>query len=101
MLALIEVGVGLGWWLTRRHAQVIAGDIRAWLICYLGYLAAVLQNSTSIVRYLLLAFPFGTLLAVAPPLRRYRAALAIAGVIGQVVWVAVLWRVAPPADLPP
>ncbi len=99
--ALLAVVVVLAWWLTRPQARVIAGDLRAWVVCYLGYLAFVLDPSTSLVRYLLAAFPFGTLLAAASPSRAYRRALVVAFVAGQVVWVAWLWRFTPPADWPP
>jgi hypothetical protein len=91
----------LAWWLTRPVARCIAGDLRTWVVCYVGYLLVVLDPSTSLPRYLLLAFPLGTLTAACSPSRAYRAAVALAFLAGQVVWVVWLWRFVPPSDWPP
>jgi len=88
-------------WLTRPGAKAVAGDLRAWVVCYLGYLLAVLDPSTSLPRYLFLAFPFGTMTAAASSSRAYRAVVAASFLAGQIVWVAWLWRFSPPSDSPP
>lgn len=89
------------WVLTRPAARAIAGDLRAWAFCYLGYLAVVLDPSTSLPRYLLLLFPVGTVAAAASPSPAYRRALLVFSVAGQILWVAWLWRFSPPSDWPP
>jgi hypothetical protein len=89
------------WAITRPAARVIAGDLRAWVLCYLGYLAVVLDPSTSLPRYLLLLFPIGTVVAAASPSPAYRRALLVVSIAGQILWVAWLWRFSPPSDWPP
>lgn len=100
-VTLVLVGVALLIWITRPRAAVIAGDLRAWCLCYLGYLLVVFDLYTATVRILLPLFPLGTLLAAASPSRAYRRALVAAFVAAQVVWVAWLWRFSPPTDWPP
>jgi hypothetical protein len=96
--AVVLVGI---WALTRPAAQVIAGDLRAWVFCYLAYLAVVLEPSSSLFRYLMPLFPIGTVAAAASPSSAYRRTLLVAFVAGQVVWVSWLWRFSPPTDWPP
>lgn len=80
-------------------------ELHGWTVGYLGYLVGVLEPGTSLVRFLLLAFPLAG--AVAQPAlraRRPRTALAVLlllGVAGQVAWVALLWRLVPPSGWPP
>lgn len=99
--ALALVTVLTVWVLTRPAARVIAGDLRNWVICYLLYLAAALDPSTSLPRYLLLLFPLGTVAAAASPSRAYRNAVTVAFAAAQILWVAWLWRFSPPTDWPP
>jgi hypothetical protein len=89
------------WALTRPAARAIAGDLRTWVFCYLGYLVVVLDPSTSLPRYLLLLFPIGTVAAAASPSPAYRRALLVAFAAGQILWVSWLWRFSPPTDWPP
>jgi hypothetical protein len=98
---LVVVVVLLVWLLTHPVSRVIAGDLRAWVACYLGYLAVVLDPSTSVARYLLPLFPIGTVMVSASPSPAYRRALLLAFVAGQVVWIFWLWRFSPPTDWPP
>ena len=80
-------------WVLRPGAGVIAGDLRAWCLCYLAYLLAAMDSFTSLPRYLLPLFPLGTLLAaVSPNGRAYRVAVALAFAVGSVIWLAVVWR---------
>jgi hypothetical protein len=100
--AVVAAGAGLAVWvLTRRLARVVGPDLRNWMACYLAYLAAVLDPSTSLARYLLPLFPFGTMLAAASRSAAYRRTLVLAFLGGQILWVAWLWRFSPPTDWPP
>lgn len=99
-LALVLVVLLTAWVLTRPMAALIAGDLRNWVICYLGYLAAVLDPSTSLFRYLLLLFPLGTLAAAVSSSRAYRISLLVAFAAAQIVWVTWLWRFVFPVVFP-
>jgi hypothetical protein len=88
-------------WLSRRSARVIAGDLRAWVGCYLAYLLLVADPFTPLPRLMLPLFPLGTLLAAVSPSRAYRVAVTLAFLAGQVLWVVWLWRFTPPADWAP
>jgi hypothetical protein len=99
-LALVLVVLLTAWVLTRPRAALIAGDLRNWVICYLGYLAAVLDPSTSLFRYLLLLFPLGTLAAAVSSSRAYRISLLVAFAAAQIVWVTWLWRFVFPVVFP-
>ena len=85
----------------RRLGPVLLG----WTAGYLGYLVAVLEPGTSLVRFLLLAFPLAAVLAqLALRSRAPRTALAavlVLGVVGQLWWVWSLWRLVPPSGWPP
>jgi hypothetical protein len=100
-VVLVLVVAIIGWVLTRPAARVIAGDLRAWTVCYLGYLAVVLDPGTSLPRYLLPLFPLGTVAVAASPSPAYRRALLLTSAAGQIFWVAWLWRFSPPSDWPP
>lgn len=100
-LALAVVLVVLTLWLTGPRARLIAGDLRVWVVAYLGYLAAVLDLSTSLPRYLLLLFPLGTLLAAASPSRAFRWAVVGSFTAAQIVWLVWLWRISAPPEWPP
>jgi hypothetical protein len=99
-LVLALVVLLTAWVLTRPVARVIAGDLRNWVICYLGYLVVVLDPSTSLFRYLLLVFPLGTLAAAVSSSRAYRIALLLAFAAAQIVWVTWLWRFIFPVTFP-
>ena len=80
-------------WVVSPRAAVIAGDLRAWCLCYVVYLLAAMDSFTSLPRYLLPLFPLGTLLAAASrECRAYRVALLVAFAAGSVLWIAVVWR---------
>ena len=80
-------------------------ELHAWTAGYLAYLVGVLEPGTSLVRFLLLAFPLaGAIAQVALRSRWPRTALAMVvllGVVGQVAWVGLLWRLVPPSGWPP
>jgi hypothetical protein len=100
-LVLVVVLGLLLWWVTGPRARIIAGDLRVWVLSYVGYLLLVLDPHTSLARYLLLLFPLGALLVTASDSKAYRRILVIAFLAGQVLWVAWLWRFSPPSDWPP
>ncbi|MEJ2578430.1 MAG: hypothetical protein P8Z68_04965 [Kineosporiaceae bacterium] len=100
-LFLAALLIVLALWLTGPRARVISGDLRVWVIAYLGYLGAVLDVHTSVARYLLLLFPLGTLLAAASPSRAFRWSLVLASTAAQIVWVVWLWRISAPPEWPP
>ena len=79
--------------------------LQGWTAGYLTYLVAVLEPGTSLVRFLLLAFPLAAVLALlALRSRAPRAALAsliVLGVLAQLWWAWSLWRLVPPSGWPP
>ena len=100
-LLVVVLLVAVVLWVTGPTARVIAGDLRAWVGCYLVYLLLVTDPFTPLPRLMLPLFPLGTLLAAASPARAYRLCLTAAFLAGQVLWVVWLWRFSPPADWPP
>ena len=94
-LAVVAVGALLASAAGRR----LGVELVAWTVGYLGFLAAVLEpNSTSLVRFGLLAFPLvaAVLGLVARPAARARtwfALLCVASVAGQAAWLWWIWRV--------
>lgn len=76
-------------------------EMQAWTGAYLAYLVLVLEPGTSLVRFLLLAFPLFTLLVAWTRSRAWLAAVIVAGVVGQVWWLWTLWRLVPPSGWPP
>ncbi|GAB7190305.1 hypothetical protein NUM3379_10110 [Kineococcus sp. NUM-3379] len=119
------------WLLLSRRSAPLGPELRAWCLCYLAYLVLVQDPFTNLVRYLLLLFPLGALVAVggrgvAPaPGEAPRgpaapagpgavpgggagpagvgglAACTAASLLLQVVWVAWLWRFSAPSDWSP
>lgn len=86
-------------------AARLGPELRGWTAGYLAYLVLVLEPGTSLVRFLLLAYPAAALVALlALRSRAPRVALGLvlaAGLAGQVVWVWQLWRLVPPSGWPP
>lgn len=64
------------------------------------YLLIFFNPQTSTLRLLLPLFPIALTLALVRS-RGYRAAMIVAFILLQIVWVAYLWHFTPPADLPP
>lgn len=91
--------------LASRPARRLGPEMAGWAAGYLGYLVAVIEPWTSLVRFLLLAFPLvAAAAAVALRSRWWRAGLTtlvVLGVMGQVAWVGLLWRLVPPSGWPP
>jgi hypothetical protein len=108
-----------GWWLALLVAVLGLGvlaifapsmrrlgpEMQGWTGGYFAYLVGVIEPGTSMLRFLLLAFPLAaTASAFALRSRLPRVALAgllLVGVAGQVGWVWLLWRLVPPSGWPP
>jgi hypothetical protein len=91
--------------LASRAMRRLGPELHAWAVGYVGYLVAVLEPGTSLVRFAILAFPFWAALAQ-PALasRRPRVAvgaLVLLGLVGQAAWLSLLWRLVPPSGWPP
>lgn len=103
VLALVLVGAVL--LVTSRPLRRLGPELQGWTLGYLGYLVGVLEPGTSLVRFLLLAFPVaGVVAQLALSSRHRRAALTavlVLGVVSQAAWVALLWRLVPPSGWPP
>ncbi|MFB8227767.1 hypothetical protein [Cellulosimicrobium sp. NPDC055967] len=82
-------------------AARLGPEMQAWSGAYLAYLVAAIQPGTSLVRFLLLAFPLVAVTAGWTRSRPWLAAATVAGVAGQVWWVWSLWRLVPPSGWPP
>ncbi len=82
----------------------------SWCVGYTCYLAAVVDPFSSLPRFLLFYAPLGLAVAGSGAHRGRRAnrrrwvcvlLVGTAFVVGQVLWIAVLWRFTPPSDYPP
>lgn len=82
-------------------AAAAGREVQTWGVAYLAYLVLVAFPHTSLVRFLLLAFPLAIALAVLARRRWALALLALAGALGQVVWVWWLWQLTGPTGWPP
>lgn len=78
----------------------LGDDIRLWSLSYVLYLFAVFFPQSSTFRLLLPLFPLAGALAI-PRSRVYRVAVVVASIVGQFLWLYVLWRVGDESPLPP
>jgi hypothetical protein len=97
VLAVVAV-IGLA---CSREAGAAGPEVQAWGIAYLAYLLLVAFPQSSMIRFLLLAFPLGvatTMLA-----RTAWRLAAVAGIFAalQVAWVIWLWQLVEPTAWPP
>ena len=104
-VALVVV-VGLGVLLVvTRPLRLLGPELWGWTTGYLAYLLVAIEPGTSLVRFLVLAFPIAPVLALlALRAVRWRVALAallVGAAISQVAWVAMVWRLVPPTGWPP
>lgn len=82
-------------------ARRLGPEMWAWTVAYLGYLVAVIEPGTSVVRFLLLAFPLAAVAVGWTRSRPWFWAVVAAGLVGQAWWVWTLWRLVPPSGWPP
>lgn len=86
-------------------ARRLGPELQGWTAGYLAYLVLVVEPGTSVLRFLVLAFPLSAV-AADWALRRRRAGVAMAvllalGVVSQAAWIACIWRLVPPSGWPP
>lgn len=82
-------------------APRLGPEMHAWSGAYLAYLVAAVQPQTSLVRFLLLAFPLAAVTLAWTRSRWWFWTLVAGGVAGQAWWVWTLWRLVPPSGWPP
>jgi hypothetical protein len=99
LAALTVVGLASPW------LRLMGAELHAWVVAYLLYLVGVLEPGTSLVRFAILAFPAWGALAVrvlySRRPRTWTWILVLLGLVGQVAWVGLLWRLVPPSGWPP
>ena len=105
-LPVLAVVAGLAVLLVvTRPLRLLGPELWGWTAGYLAYLLVAIEPGTSLVRFLVLAFPIAPVLALlALRATRWRAALGmllLGAAISQVVWVASVWRLVPPTGWPP
>ena len=96
-VALAVVVVGL---LASPAARRLGPELYAWSVGYLGYLAAVLEPTSSLIRFGLLAFPLVAAVVGIIHGRRGRARawtvlVLLGSFVGQVLWLWWVWRYTP------
>lgn len=91
--------------LASPRLRLLGAELHAWVVAYVLYLVGVLEPGTSLVRFAILAFPaWGALTVGVLRSRRPRVwtwVLVGLGLVGQVAWVGLLWRLVPPSGWPP
>ena len=105
-LPVLAVVAGLAVLLVvTRPLRLLGPELWGGTAGYLAYLLVAIEPGTSLVRFLVLAFPIAPVLALlALRATRWRAALGmllLGAAISQVVWVASVWRLVPPTGWPP
>ncbi len=99
LAALTVIGLASPW------LRLLGAELYAWVVAYVLYLVGVLEPGTSLVRFAILAFPaWGALAVRVLHSRRPRVwswVLVVLGLVGQVAWVGLLWRLVPPSGWPP
>lgn len=84
----------------------LGNELHVWPAAYLLYIAGAVEPSSSLARFLLLAFPLGAVTAgvVTRPVRARRVwfTLVLVAMLSlQVVWVWNMWRLDGPTGWPP
>lgn len=97
---LIGLLVGVAW-VVLVPGRRLGPELQAWTGAYLAYLVLVLEPGTSLIRFLLLAFPLFALALVWTRSRVWLAIIVVTGLVGQVWWISSLWRLVPPSGWPP
>lgn len=85
-----------------RSARRLGLELYTWAGGYLGYIAAVAEPGSSLLRFALLMFPVATITVGAVTRPRWRwwwfAAIVLLMVVGQVWWVGTIWVANPHGD---
>lgn len=97
---LVGLLVGVAW-VVLGPGRRLGPELQAWTGAYLAYLVLVLEPGTSLVRFLILAFPLFTLGLAWTRSRLWLAIVIVAGLVGQVWWIWTLWQLVPPSGWPP
>ncbi|SDS73807.1 hypothetical protein SAMN04489860_2244 [Paraoerskovia marina] len=97
LVVLLAVVAAVVLWPAAR----LGPELRSWLGAYLAYLVLVLEPGTSLVRFLLLAFPLFVLVVAWTRSRVWLAVVVLAGILGQFWWISSLWQLVPPSGWPP
>ena len=88
-----------------RTMGALGPELRWWTGGYLGFLLVAVEPGTSLLRFVLLAFPVAAALSGWALRRRsWRAWLGVLlalGVVGMAGWIGLIWRLVPPAGWPP
>lgn len=88
-----------------RTMGMLGPELRWWTAGYFAYLLVAVEPGTSLLRFVLLAFPVAAVLAGWALRRRswhlWLGVLVALGVVGQAGWIGLLWRLVPPAGWPP
>ena len=104
-VVLVLLAAGLVAVVASRAMRRLGPEPISWAAGYVGYLLAVIEPGTSLVRFAILAVPFWAVLAqsVATSRRRTRALVAVlvVGLLAQIAWIGLIWRLVPPAGWPP
>ncbi len=98
LLAVVVAVLGLG---LSPFARAGGPELQAWGVAYPVWLLGVAFPQTSVIRFLLLAFPLGLATVGLVRTRWGLAAVAAAFAIGQVVWVVWLWQLTETTAWPP
>lgn len=75
-----------------RSARRLGPELWTWAAGYVAYLVVIGEPNTSVIRFLLLAFPFGAAAAGLSRRRAWVLLLVIGGLAAQVGWVHEIWR---------
>ncbi len=101
-LLVLLLAVGAVMSLAFSRAAGSAGpEVQAWGICYLAYLLLVAFPQSSLIRFLILAFPLGVATAVLARTPRRLAVVAGTFAILQWAWAIWLWQLLEPTAWPP
>lgn len=98
---LIVLVVAAAALILSRATRRLGPELQGWSGGYLAYLFLVIEPGSSLFRFMLLAFPFGTVTVRASRSRWWLPALVTVGLIGQLVWTYEFWRLTPPSGWPP
>lgn len=104
-VALLVLAAVLAAVVVSRPMRRLGPELVGWAAGYVGYLVAVVEPGTSVARFAILGVPFWAALAqpVATARRRTLALVALVaiGLLAQIAWIGLIWRLVPPSGWPP